>query len=300
MIRPGLARRPNGRAPAGSAVNASPAQNTGAEFASASGRRARHGGDTAAGEGVALGNWDWQIFCKSTVEETTYPSCFGPGGDTTYLQWMLSAWGWTMSVAMLALLIALIVGSLMGILRTTPSRLLVSIGNAWTELFRNIPLLVQIFLWYHVLPSLFLSLRSVPSFVLVAFALGFFTSARIAEQVKAGIQALPRGQRYAGLAMGLTLPQTYRYVLLPMAFRIVIPPLTSESMNIVKNSSVAFAVSIAELTMFALQASEETSRGIEIYLAVTALYFISAFAINRIALFIENRVQVPGMIGGGK
>jgi glutamate/aspartate transport system permease protein len=89
-------------------------------------------------------------------------------------------------------------------------------------------------------------------------------------------------------------------VLLPMAFRIVIPPLTSESMNIVKNSSVAFAVSIAELTMFAMQAQEETSRGIEVYLAVTGLYFISAFAINRVAIFIEHRVQVPGMIGGGK
>src|SRR6185436_9148396 len=122
----------------------------------------------------------------------------------------------------------------------------------------------------------------------VVFALGFFTSARISEQVKAGIQALPRGQRYAGLAVGLTLPQTYRYVLLPMAFRIVIPPLTSESMNIVKNSSVAFAVSVAELTMFALQAGEETSRNVEIYLAVTGLYFVSAFTINRIAQFIEN------------
>ena len=131
-------------------------------------------------------------------------------------------------------------------------------------------------------------------------ALGFFTSARISEQVKAGIQALPKGQRYAGLAMGLTLPQTYRYVLLPMAFRIVIPPLTSESMNIIKNSSVAFAVSVSELTMFAMQAQEETSRGIEIYLAVTALYFISAFTINRVAKFIEGRVQVPGMIGGSK
>ena len=145
---------------------------------------------------------------------------------------------------------------------------------------------------------MFLVLRGVPSFVLVVFALGFFTSARISEQVKAGIQSLPRGQRYAGLAMGLTLPQTYRYVLLPMAFRIVIPPLTSESMNIVKNSSVAFAVSIAELTMFAMQAGEETARNVEIYLAVTGLYFVSAFAINRLALFIENRVRVPGMIGG--
>jgi glutamate/aspartate transport system permease protein len=109
---------------------------------------------------------------------------------------------------------------------------------------------------------------------------------------------LPKGQTYAGLAMGLTLPQTYRYVILPMAFRIIIPPLTSESMNIVKNSSVAFAVSIAELTMFAMQAQEETSRGVEIYLAVTGLYFVSAFAINRLAHFIEHKVQVPGMIGG--
>jgi glutamate/aspartate transport system permease protein len=233
-----------------------------------------------------LGKWDWQVFLQDT------------GGGQTYLNWMLSAWGWTLSVAICALVVALSVGSLMGILRTTPNKWLVALGNGWTELFRNIPLLVQIFLWYHVIPSMFLVLRGVPSFVLVVFALGFFTSARIAEQVKAGIQALPKGQRYAGLAMGLTLPQTYRFVLLPMAFRIVIPPLTSESMNIIKNSSVAFAVSIAELTMFAMQAQEETSRGIEIYLAVTGLYFISAFAINRLALFIEQRVQVPGMIGG--
>jgi glutamate/aspartate transport system permease protein len=242
--------------------------------------------------------WDWQVFCKETTSGDVVASCFGRGGDITYLDWIVSAWGWTLSVAGLALLVALAVGSLMGILRTVPHKGLVLLGNAWTELFRNVPLLVQIFLWYHVLPSLVKPLQGVPSFVLVVFALGFFTSARIAEQVKAGIQTLPKGQRYAGLAMGLTLPQTYRFVLLPMAFRIVIPPLTSESMNIVKNSSVAFAVSITELTMFAMQAGEETSRNVEMYLAVTGLYFVSAFAINRLALFIENRVRVPGMIGG--
>ena len=229
--------------------------------------------------------WDWQFFLQDT------------GGGRTYLDWMISAWGWTLSVSLLGLAVALVAGSLMGILRTVPSRGLQLLANAWTELFRNIPLLVQIFLWYHVIPSIFLSLRALPSFVLVVFALGFFTSARISEQVKAGIQSLPRGQRYAGLAMGLSLPQTYRYVLLPMAFRIILPPLTSESMNIIKNSAVAFAVSVAELTMFAMQAQEETSRGIEVYLAVTGLYFISAFVINRIMLFIENRVRVPGMIG---
>ena len=229
---------------------------------------------------------DWSFFLRDT------------GGGETYLRWMMSAWGWTLAVAALALVVALVVGSIMGILRTTPNKAFVAIGNAWTEIFRNIPLLVQIFLWYHVIPSIFLSLRAVPSFVLVVFAIGFFTSARISEQVRAGIQSLPRGQRYAGLAMGLTLPQTYRFVLLPMAFRIIIPPLTSESMNIIKNTSVAFAVSIAELTRFAMQAQEETSRGVEVYLAVTLAYFLSAFAVNRLAAFIEGRVQVPGMIGG--
>jgi glutamate/aspartate transport system permease protein len=247
-----------------------------------------------------VATWDWQVFCKNTLDGEVIPRCFGSGGDITYLDWMISAWGWTLSVALLALLVALVVGSLVGILRTLPDKRLVFVGNAWTEIFRNVPLLVQVFLWYHVIPSLFTSLRSVPSFALVVFALGFFTSARIAEQVKAGIQSLPRGQSYAGLAMGLTLGQTYRYVLLPMAFRIVIPPLTSESMNIIKNSSVAFAVSIAELTMFAMQAQEETSRGVEVYLAVTGLYFISAFVINRIMMVVEERLRVPGMAAGGK
>ena len=235
-----------------------------------------------------VSKWDWQVFLQDT------------GGGQTYLEWLMSAWGWTLSVALLALVIALVVGSLIGILRTVPNKALAMFGEAWTELFRNVPLLVQLFIWYHVLPAIFLPLRGVPSFLLVVVGLGFFTSARIAEQVKAGIQTLPKGQRHAGLAMGLTLPQTYRYILMPMAFRIVIPPLTSESMNIIKNSSVAFAVSIAELTFFAQQAAEETSRGVEIYLAVSFLYFISAFAINRIAMVIEHRVQVPGMVGAGK
>ena len=229
--------------------------------------------------------WDWQVFLQDT------------GGGRTYLEWLMSAWGWTLSVAVMSLVVALVAGSLIGILRTTPNKWFVGFGNAWTELFRNIPLLVQIFLWYHVIPVFVTPLKDVPAFWLVVFALGFFTSARISEQVRAGIQSLPKGQTYAGLATGLTRVQTYRYVLLPMAFRIIIPPLTSESMNIIKNTSVAFAVSIAELTMFAMQAQEETSRGIEIYLAVTALYFVSAFAVNRLAALIERRVQVPGLLG---
>ena len=246
-------------------------------------------------------SWNWEVFCKSTLEEDFSPVCFGTGGEITYLDWMMSAWGWTLSVSALGLTIAMLLGVVMGTLRTLPTgnyltRFLVLIGNVWVELFRNIPVLVQVFLWYHVVPALFPIMKSLPSFVLVSLALGFFTSSRIAEQVRAGIGALPKGQRYAAMAMGLTTVQSYRYVILPMALRIVIPPLTSESMNIIKNSSVAFAVSVADLTLFAMQAQEETSRGIEIYLGVTLLYVLSALVVNRVMSLIESRTKVPGFI----
>lgn len=233
-------------------------------------------------------NLDWKVFLNDD------------GGGRTYLQWMFDAWGWTLAVAGASWVVAMLVGALVGTLRTLPnSPWLVRLANAWVELFRNIPLLVQIFIWYFVVPKMIPAMKELPSFVLVVFALGFFTSARIAEQFRAGIQALPRGQRYAGMAMGFTTPQTYRYVILPMAFRIIIPPLTSESMNLLKNSSVAFAVSIAELTMFAMQAQEETSRGVEIYLAVTLVYAVSAFAVNRVCAFIEKRLKIPGVVIAG-
>ncbi len=232
--------------------------------------------------------WDWQVFLHDD------------GSGRTYLQWMMDAWGWTLTVAVSSWVVAVLIGALMGTLRTLPnSPVLARLATAWVELFRNIPLLVQVFLWYFVVPKMFPAFQQVPSLLLVVFALGFFTSARIAEQVRAGIQALPKGQRYAGMALGLTTAQTYRYVILPMAFRIILPPLTSESMNLLKNSSVAFAVSIAELTMFAMQAQEETSRGVEVYLAVTALYALSAFAVNRVFAFIERRVAIPGFIVAG-
>ncbi len=233
-------------------------------------------------------SWDWKVFLSDD------------GSGRTYLQWMFDAWGWTLAVAGASWVVAMVVGALMGTLRTLPnSPWLVRLANAWVELFRNVPLLVQIFIWYFVVPKVIPAMKELPSFILVVFALGFFTSARIAEQFRAGIQALPRGQRYAGMAMGFTTAQTYRYVILPMAFRIIIPPLTSESMNLLKNSSVAFAVSIAELTMFAMQAQEETSRGIEIYLAVTLLYAVSAFAVNRVMAFVEKKVQIPGFVVAG-
>ena len=250
---------------------------------------------------------DLGVFCKSTLDGGAVEYCFSSifwlsqNADPSYLDWLLKAWGWTLAVAGLGLTIALILGAVMGTLRTLPTatslnRWLIRISTAWVELFRNIPILVQVFLWYHVIPAFVLPLKSLPSYWLVSIALGFFTSARIAEQVRAGIQALPSGQTAAATALGLTTTQSYRYVILPMALRIVIPPLTSESMNLIKNSSVAFAVSVPELTLFAMQAQEETSKGVEIYLAVTFLYALSAFAVNRVMSQIEKRSRIPGFI----
>ena len=167
---------------------------------------------------------EWQVFLDDD------------GGGRTYLEWLFEAWGWTLSVAGSAWLVAVASGCLMGILRTLPQDTRLNVGlarlaTAWVELFRNIPVLVQIFLWYFVLPKVFPAMQQVPGFLLVVLGLGFFTSARIAEMLRAGIQAMPRGQRYAAMAVGFTTWQTYRYVLLPVAFRTIWPPLTSESMN---------------------------------------------------------------------
>ena len=239
---------------------------------------------------------DWDIFCRSTTGAARIAGCLADGGDVSYLHWVLSAWGWTATVAVLGFAIALAIGIIIGTLRTLQARPWpAAIATAWVELFRNVPLLVQVFLWYHVVPFFVPALKSMPSWLLVSVALGLFTSARIAEQVRAGIQSLPRGQRDAALALGMSNVQAYCLVILPVALRVMIPALTSEAMSIVKNSSVAFAVSIAELTQFAMQAQEETARGIEIYLAVTLLYALTAFAVNRALALVEARVRVPGV-----
>ena len=239
---------------------------------------------------------DWDLFCRSTTSAEHIASCFGQGGELTYLQWLISAWGWTATVATLGFAVALVLGVVVGTLRTLSARPLLSgLAAAWVEGFRNVPLLVQVFLWYHVAPFFMPALKAVPSWLLVSVALGLFTSARIAEQVRAGIQSLPQGQRAAALALGMSEAQAYRVVILPVALRLMIPALTSEAMSIVKNSSVAFAVSVAELTQFAMQAQEETARGIEIYLVVTLLYALTAFAVNRVLAQVEARCRVPGI-----
>ena len=231
-----------------------------------------------------------------------------PDGDVTWLQMLLSGLKWTLATAFFAWIVAFVLGSLIGVARTTDKKWMVRLGNAYVELFRNIPLIVQFFVWYFVVPGLVPAVKvwvttldpTEHQFVTAVVCLGFFTSSRIAEQVRSGIQALPRGQRYAGYALGLTQIQTYRFVLLPMAYRIIIPPLTSEVMNLIKNTAVAYSIGLVELFFRTREMGEMTFQYFEAFGATTIIYVAIAMTANRVMAFIERRVAVPGYIAGGK
>jgi glutamate/aspartate transport system permease protein len=123
-------------------------------------------------------------------------------------------------------------------------------------------------------------------------------SARVAEQLRAGINALPRGQTMAGKALGLTTAQTYMYVLLPMAYRIILPPLTSEFLNTIKNTSVALTIGLLELTGRARSMQEFSFQVFEAFTAATILYLLVNAVVVVAMRFIERRVAVPGYIMG--
>jgi glutamate/aspartate transport system permease protein len=240
-------------------------------------------------------HWNWRIFWEAS-----------PDGVGTYMDTLWSGLVWTLSTAMLAWIMALLLGAAIGTIRTMPNKWAARIANAYVELFRNIPLLVQMFLWYFVMPELVPEtfgnwLKALPnaSFVTAVLCLGFFTSSRVAIQVSAGINALPQGQRYAGTALGLTLTQTYRYVLLPMAFRIVLPPLASEFLNIIKNSSVALTIGLMELTARARSMQEFSFQVFEAFTAATLIYIVVNIFVVNFMRILEKRVAVPGFIVSG-
>ena len=239
-------------------------------------------------------NWNWHIFFEPN-----------PTGAGTYLDMLVSGLLLTIKTALLAWIIALIFGTIIGILRSLPSKAASWVGFAYVEFFRNMPLLVQLFLWFFVLPEILprawgLWLKQMPNapFYTAAIGIGLFMSARVAEQTRAGINALPRGQKLAATALGLTTAQTYRYVLLPMAFRIILPPLTSEFLNTIKNTAVAITIGLIELTGQARAMQEFSFQVFEAFTAATVMYL----AINIIVVtgmrFLERSLAIPGYITG--
>jgi glutamate/aspartate transport system permease protein len=242
-------------------------------------------------------NWHWQVLFETE-----------PGGTGTYLHYLLVGLAWTLATALAAWIIALSVGALVGTVRTTNVRWAVRLGNLYVEIFRNIPLIVQMFLWFFVVPELLPQalgdwIKQMPppwgSYIPAVLCLAIFTSVRVAEQVRAGINSLPRGQGMAGTAMGLTGAQTYRHVILPQALRIILPPLTSEFMNIIKNSSVALTIGLLELTGRARAMQEFSFRVFEAFTAATVIYLLTNLVVVLAMRALEKRVRVPGLIAAG-
>jgi glutamate/aspartate transport system permease protein len=239
-------------------------------------------------------NWHWKVLFEME-----------PGGTGTYLHYLLIGLAWTLATALAAWVIALVVGAIIGTLRTTPVKWVVRLGNVYVEIFRNIPLIVQMFLWFFVIPELLPKalgdwIKQMPppwgSYIPAVLCLAIFTSVRVAEQVKAGIMSLPRGQGMAGTAIGLTQPQNYRYVLLPQAFRIMLPPLTSEFMNVIKNSSVALTIGLLELTGRARAMQEFSFHVFEAFATATVLYLLTNLIVVLLMRGLEKKVRVPGLI----
>jgi len=236
-------------------------------------------------------NWNWSILI-------TEP----------YLGWIVAGLGWTILVSILAWILAFTLGSVLGMMRTTSVPILRGIGTLYVEIFRNIPLLVQFFLWYFVLPEMVphdwgMWLKRdmpMPEFTTAIVALGLYTASRVCEQVRSGIESIGVGQTSAARALGLTEWQAMRYILVPVAYRRIIPPLTSEFLTIFKNSSLALTIGVIELTAVTRQIEEYTFQGFEAFTAATIIYSVITFMVMGIMRQVEKRSRVHGMIGSAK
>jgi glutamate/aspartate transport system permease protein len=231
-----------------------------------------------------------------------------PEGGTNYLTYLLVGALWTVIVSVLSWVIAFLIGSVIGVLRTLPSRILSTAGAWYVEVFRNIPLLVQLFIWFNVVPELVPGFggwfKHLPSFwqqfTSAMLCLGLFTAARIAEQVRSGLRSLGRGQYGAGLALGLNIGQVYHLVLLPVAYRIIIPTLTSEFLNLIKNSAVASTIGFVELARRSENMAELKSTVFEALLAGTLLYAIINLIVLTFSRALERSTRLPGLVGAKK
>jgi len=239
---------------------------------------------------MAAYNWNWGVLFSQP-----------------HLGWLLDGLRVTVMLAISAWVIALTLGSLVGIARTLPNPTLRRLATAYVELFRNIPVLVQMFVWFFVVPELVPEAAGKwlkrdlphPEFFSAMLCLGLYTASRVAEQVRSGINSVPSGLSAAARASGLSLPQTYRYVLLPLGFRIIVPPLTSEFLGIFKNTSIALTIGVMEITATSRQIESYTFQGYEAFAAATFLYLTIAMTLLFLMRRIEARTRIPGWIARG-
>jgi polar amino acid transport system permease protein len=220
--------------------------------------------------------------------------------------WLLQGVITTLEIFLLGLLIAVLLGIVAGALRSAPLAPLRWLASGYVEFFRNVPLLVWMFFWYFGVPPLlpqgvqdWLFDHGV-EFWAGVFALGVYHGARFSEVMRSGIQSIPKTQLEAALTTGLTVIQAYRLIIVPIALRLIIPPATNETVNLLKNSSVALTIGVAELTFQTRQIETYTARAFEALAAGTIIYLVLCLAIASIMAYVERRVAIPGMIVRGQ
>ena len=220
--------------------------------------------------------------------------------------WLLQGLFTTLEISLLGWLLAVSLGIFSGALRTAPLPPLRWLAAAYVEFFRNVPLLVWMFLWYFGVPPLLPQavqdwlFEHAAEFWAGVLALGVYHGARFAEVIRAGIQSIPKTQFEAAASTGLTVAQAYRLIILPVALRLIVPPATNESLNLIKNSSVALTIGVAELTFQTRQIETYTARAFEALVAGTLIYLLLCVAISALMGRIEQRVAIPGMIVRGQ
>jgi His/Glu/Gln/Arg/opine family amino acid ABC transporter permease subunit len=220
-------------------------------------------------------------------------------------QWLLSGLIVTLELSALAWILAVALGIVSGALRTVKFRPLRAVATFYVEFFRNVPLLVWMFFWYFGVPPFLPEVIREwmfghgLEFWAGVLALGVYSGARFSEVLRSGIQSIPRTQMEAAVASGLTTFQAYRYVILPVALRLIIPPATNESLNLLKNSSVALTISVAELTFQTRQIETYTAKAIEALTAGTLIYLVLCIGLASIMSWVERRTAIPGLITSG-
>ena len=221
-----------------------------------------------------------------------------------YGMWLLKGLGLTIVIGLSAWVIALSLGIVIGTLRVTQYRLIRFVSTAYVEVFRNIPLIVQLFFWYYAGPMLFgealsreINRISGLNFYVAIIGLGLYTASRVAEHVRAGFASISRDQYQAVLSTGMNQVQMYRYVIIPYALRLIVPPLTTEFLTIFKNTSVAMTIGVAELTFQSYQIDAETFHGLEATTGAMIIYLFLGLGVVKFMGIIESKYKIRGLVG---
>jgi polar amino acid transport system permease protein len=203
-----------------------------------------------------------------------------------YREWIIDGVLLTLKISAVSLFLPLVLGTVIAVMRLSRIRPFVWFSAGFTEFFRNTPLLVQIFFWYFgsdgLLPRPVLEWLYARDFEFAAgvIALTVYTAAFIAEEIRSGINAIPKTQLESSRACGLSFLQSMRYVILPQAFRIIVPPLISQALNLIKNSSLCMTIGVAELTYMTRQVESYTFRGFEAFTVATLVYLCISLAVS--------------------